>query len=303
MALSQKVVGITGAAGIVASAVRPGLEQLGYKVIGIDRPVPKLQGGPGLDPEELVNLDAVDRVCDFSDSSSCANIFEGCTHVLHLAGQGDPSAPFAEDILPNNVQGMFNACEAAKAAGVERFVFASTNHTQHGGTMGAAGFGSLDVSRLATFAKRQGKALHDCTDDSWGVVRLDDAHANSSAGPDSFYAVSKLFGEQLGCYYGRVQRAFDFVALRIGWCMYDDPTVLEGTEMEAYLRAVWLSRRDCLGFVRASLECDARRDGLDGCLVAYAVSKNGRAMFDARESEARLGYTAIDNAEDFPWSK
>ena len=57
--------------------------------------------------------------------------------------------------------------------------------------------------------------------------------------PDSAYAVSKIFGEMLGKYHATrdatVARDFEFVALRIGWCAYDDPGALEGTVHDEYL--------------------------------------------------------------------
>lgn len=66
------------------------------------------------------------------------------------------------------------------------------------------------------------------------------------ATPDSYYAVSKLWGEDMGKLYARVQKDFEFVSLRIGWVLYDDPTELKGTEFEDYLRSMFLSRDDCI---------------------------------------------------------
>lgn len=303
-------VAITGAAGVIANAVRPGLEKLGYATIGIDRPIPQSQGGPLVDSSLCTNIDAVDRICDFSDANACKNIFEGCTHVIHLAGQGSPNAAFLDDILPNNVLGMYNACEAAKASGtVHRFVFASSNHTQHGGVKSIDGScGSLDSSRLLRFPRYKKVTEPDSeppirtkTAQSWSTLSLTHSHANSASGPDSFYAVSKLFGEQLGTYYSRIENSFDFVSLRLGWCLYDDPTILKGSECEDYLRSIWLSKRDCLGFIAAALETNTMQNNMDGSIVAYATSNNDRNIYDISESCEILNYFPIDSSEQFNW--
>ena len=48
--------------------------------------------------------------------------------------------------------------------------------------------------------------------------------------PDSLYAVTKLFGEALGSHLA-LMGVFDFLAMRIGWCLYDDPGSQRGTGM------------------------------------------------------------------------
>ena len=75
------------------------------------------------------------------------------------------------------------------------------------------------------------------------LIKLTDEYS-----PDSPYGVSKVFGEALGKYYSCHKNAFEFIALRIGWISYKDPSVLKGTLLEDYLRAMWLSTRDCKGF-------------------------------------------------------
>jgi hypothetical protein len=87
--------------------------------------------------------------------------------------------------------------------------------------MGAEGPGSMSLARLA---------------EAGGPGALGVAHPFA---PDSAYAVSKIFGEMLGKYHATrdatVARDFEFVALRIGWCAYDDPGALEGTVHDEYL--------------------------------------------------------------------
>ena len=273
--LGRRVVGVTGVGGILGGLLRPFLEAQGHTVVGVDRAVPKSQGAPGIPPAAFeAHPSTIDRVCDLADARSCAGVFEGCTDVVHLAAQGDASAPMEGDVLPNNVQGTINAIEAAKRAGsVRRFVFASTNHVMHGLTMGAEGPGSMSLARLA---------------EAGGPGALGVAHPFA---PDSAYAVSKIFGEMLGKYHATVARDFEFVALRIGWCAYDDPGALEGTVHDEYLRAMWLSKRDAVGFINGAMEVDL---GGEQFRAGYAVSNNATCPFDVEESAALLGYTPVD---------
>merc|ERR1712217_319674 len=237
------------------------------------------QGGPGRDGKTKVHTEFVDKTCDFADPKSMeSGIFDGCTHVLHLAAQGSPAASF-EDILRSNIITTYHAYEAAKRSGVKRFVLASTNHVQHGDSMAIGeGPGSMDQSRL------NGKRM-----------KLSDPPT-----PDSYYAASKLHNEDLGKLYSKVWKIFEVVSLRIGWVLYDDPTELKGTEFEKYFRAMFLSRRDCIGFCKAALTAPISEDN-NGYMCAYALSNNATRVFDMEESIANLGYTPLDSAEDFKW--
>ena len=150
---------------------------------------------PGRDGAAEVNTDFVDAVADFSDPASVdSGVFDGCTHVMHLAAQGSPAAPF-EDILTSNIISTYHAYEAAKRSGVKRFVLASTNHVQHGLSKAVdGGPGSMDQSRLGGHLM---KISDPCT-------------------PDSYYAASKLLNEDMGKLYSRIWNNFEVVSLRIG---------------------------------------------------------------------------------------
>lgn len=149
----------------------------------------------GREGSSEVNTDYVDKVADFSDPASMdSGVFDGCTHVMHLAAQGSPAAPF-EDILTSNIISTYHAYEAAKRSGVKRFVLASTNHVQHGSSKAVdGGPGSIDASRLGG---RQ--------------MTLSDPPT-----PDSYYAASKLLNEDMGKLYSRIWNNFEVVSLRIG---------------------------------------------------------------------------------------
>jgi nucleoside-diphosphate-sugar epimerase len=277
--MSKGKVAMTGSSGIMGSRLYPALKDDGWEVVGISRGKGHSQGGPGRDGSKEVHSEFVNRQCDFADPASMeSGVFDGCTHVLHLAAQGSPAASF-EDILKSNIVSTYHAYEAAKRSGVKRFVLASTNHVQHGDSMQAGkGPGSMDQSRLS------GKRM-----------KLSDPPT-----PDSFYAASKLHNEDLGKLYSKVWKNFEVVSLRIGWVLYDDPTELKGTEFEKYLRGMFLSRRDCINFCKAALTAPIPPED-DGYMCAYVLSNNSQSVFDLEESIQKLGYKPLDSADDFAW--
>lgn len=85
------------------------------------------------------------------------------------------------------------------------------------------------------------------------------------------------------------------------WVLYDDPTELKDTEFEKYLRAMFLSRDDCIGFCKAALSAPLPPED-DGYVCAYALSNNSQRVFDLQESIDKLGYEPKDSADDFSWS-
>mmetsp|Transcript_48195 Transcript_48195/g.153827 ORF Transcript_48195/g.153827 Transcript_48195/m.153827 type:complete len:315 (+) Transcript_48195:121-1065(+) len=277
------IVAITGAAGFLGQLVRQECDDLGLRVMGIDLAEPHCQGGPKIPGAMVADASKVDKVCDLgAEGAQVDGLLEGCSCLVHLAADGRPSAGFLESVLPNNITATYRILEEARRAGVKRVVFASSNHVQHGETATGGSPGGMDWARLDALG---------------GVASLRTTDPLARAGPDSFYGVSKLCGEALGSLYSRFLGAFEFVALRIGWCLYDKPTALRGTENEAYLRSMWLSQRDFRGFVRGALTADLTRHR--GFLVAYAVSRNGRRLFDIEESVQDLGYDPLDDAEDY----
>lgn len=157
---------ITGAAGNVARQIRP-LMLAAYGTLRLsDRVAPaELAPGEHFVPAALEDLDALRAAC------------RGIRAVLHLGGhsvEGD-----WETILKANINGCWNLFEAARLEGVERVVFASSNH--------AVGF------------YRRTRRI--------GV--------DHRVRPDSRYGVSKAFGEALGSLYAD-KYGMRVVSIRIG---------------------------------------------------------------------------------------
>jgi nucleoside-diphosphate-sugar epimerase len=206
---------------------------------------------------------------DFSRVEQVQGLFEGLDAVVHLAADPLTDASW-ESILHNNIIATYNVFEEAVRAGVLKIVFASTNHTQHD----YIGKTPMTLDRFFV--------------PTMGFVKLSDPPA-----PDSYYGISKLFGENMGWYYSR-RYGIQFISLRIGSTFpQDDPSIWKGTDREGHARAIFLSKRDCVeAFARA---LDVNTD----YLLAYAISNNDRRFFDLTETKEKLGFYPKDNAEDY----
>lgn len=157
------------------------------------------------------------RRADLTDFDEVAALMDGVDTVLHLAGSASPESEW-DDVLEANIIGFRNVIEAARAAGVRRFVFASSNHAM----------GMYDRH------------------EQWPV------YPHHLPRPDSLYGVSKVFGEALGRFY-HDEHDLDFLALRIGW-VTKDPLQTD----EDVLRAMWLSEGDTVRVFRRAIEAECR---------------------------------------------
>jgi len=256
-------VGITGAAGHIGTTLVKGLPPHYTLTLYDRRVVPQDHG-----------RQACPVLIDLSDPEEVPGAFNGLDALIHLAADARPGAPW-ESVLNNNIIVTYNVFEESRRAGVRRIIFASTNHVLHGYTMGP----NPEALDLSFYTEGRIPAT------------LDLAPA-----PDSLYAVSKLFGEDLGRYYAR-RFGMQFVALRIGWTVReDDPSIKRGTPAEDYMRAMFLSRRDCAAAFTRALE---KQMGEGEFLLAFAISNNDRRVFDLEETRGRLGFNPLDNAEAY----
>jgi uronate dehydrogenase len=164
---------ITGAAGRIGSVLRAGLAGRHAALRLLDRK-PVADPRPG---EEVV-------LADLRDRAALAAAVAGVDALVHLAGAPDPRD--FEEMFRANVRGLYDLFEAARAAGVRRIVFASTNHT----------YGMYPIEH--------------------GMTPTDPVR------PDSFYGVAKVFGENMLRYYFD-KHGIESVSLRIG-SFEDRPT-------------------------------------------------------------------------------
>jgi uronate dehydrogenase len=166
---------LTGAAGIVGTFLRESLPEYGYELRLLDMaPIPEV-------PDAIT--------ADLLDSGALTEAVRGVDAIIHLAGIS-VEAPFT-DILASNIEGTYRLYEAARAAGVRRVVYASSNH--------AVGF----------------------TDRPAGghLVGVD-----TPLRPDTYYGLSKCFGENLASLYAD-RHGIDTVSVRIGSCFAAPRTV------------------------------------------------------------------------------
>jgi len=270
--LSGKKVAITGSSGIIGSRIYKSLKELGWDCVGITSGRNFSQGGPKKNSSTCIEPNFVDCIADLTKIEECHNVFKGCSHIIHLAADGRPTSSFNE-ILRSNMITTYNIYEAAREAGVKRIIFASTNHIQHGFTLKYLNkTGSLSRSRISK------------------LININDIGM-----ADSFYAVSKIYGEEIGKLYSNIWNCFEVISLRIGWILYENPIALKDTEYFDYLMSMWLSQRDCLGFIQSSLEVDLPKRHVS----CYTISNNSSRIFDLENSIKALGYIPKDKSENF----
>jgi uronate dehydrogenase len=160
---------MTGAAGGLGQAMRERLKA-NCEVLRLSDMAPMAPARAG---EEVVQA-------DLADAAAVQALVAGCQAIVHFGGVSteQPWAP----ILQANIIGLYNLYEAARMHGVQRIVFASSNHVM--------GF------------YRQSEVVD----------------AQSPPRPDGLYGVSKAFGEDLSrMYFDRY--GIETACVRIGSCL------------------------------------------------------------------------------------
>ncbi|SVD48139.1 uncharacterized protein METZ01_LOCUS400993, partial [marine metagenome] len=146
-----------------------------------------MEGDCELTPFTRRPVDFPSTIVHFDSAAEVEGAFQNLDAVIHLAADPSPSADW-ERIRTHNIDAMYLVLEECRRAAVKRLVFASTNHTMHGNSILTTPE-TLDASTTVR-------------------MKLDDP-----PNPDSYYAVSKLFGENLGKLYSE-QHGVEFVGLR-----------------------------------------------------------------------------------------
>ena len=226
---------ITGAAGIVGTALRPYLRQH-YRLRLLDRrPVSDAQEGESV------------LVGDLTDPAFVDQAVAGSHAVLHLACAHGTGIAFGDTVEPNYHATLY-LLESAQRHAVKRFIFTSSHHVV-------------------------------------GQYRTDDAATFDlmPPAPDSYYALSKVFGEAACAAWTSRYNLPTFV-IRIGNA---DAQVSDARRLR-----LWTSARDLAQLTRIGLEHpDVRHD------LVYGVSECPDALFSNARARA-LGYRPQDNADD-----
>ncbi|GAA5512842.1 uronate dehydrogenase [Deinococcus carri] len=183
---------------------------------------------------------------DLTDFDQVRAAMEGVDAVIHLGGIPDEDT--YERIRDVNIDGTYNVLEAARQAGVTRVAFASSIH--------AVGF----------------------------YPRSEKVSPDMPVRPDTYYGVSKVFGEALGRMYFE-KHGVAFVGVRI--CSF------QPRPKDARHLSTWLSPRDAVQlFEKAVTAPDV------GFLLVAGISGNTRRWM-TEDGWDVLGYEPQDNAEAY----
>jgi uronate dehydrogenase len=186
------------------------------------------------------------ELADLADAAAVDRAVAGCDAIVHLGGIS-VEAPF-EAIMQANILGVYHLYEAARKHGCKRVVFASSNHV--------VGFYRQDQTITADHPPR----------------------------PDSFYGVSKAFGEDLSRFYFD-RYGIETACVRIG-SSFAEPR-------DRRMLATWLSHDDLHRLVSACLSTPVL-----GHSIVFGMSNNAVTWWD--NSRARhVGYVPQDSSDVF----
>ncbi|MFC9945989.1 NAD-dependent epimerase/dehydratase family protein [Streptomyces pratensis] len=187
---------------------------------------------------------------DLGDKAALREAVRGVDAVIHLAGISLESS--FDKILRSNIEGTYNLYEAAREEGVGRIVFASSNH--------AIGYTPRPL-------------------DGDPLIPVDTPRR-----PDTFYGLSKSFGEDLAQFYFD-KHGVETVSVRIGSC-FMEPTSVR-------MLSVWMSPGDGARLFHAALTAEDV-----GHTVVYGSSDNTRLWWDLTTARS-LGYDPQDDSEQY----
>ena len=186
------------------------------------------------------------QLCDLADKAAVHQLVEGVDAILHFGGVSVERS--FEEILGANICGVFHIYEAARRHGVKRVIFASSNHV--------IGFYKQDES----------------------------IDANAPRRPDSYYGLSKSYGEDMASFYFD-RYGIETVSIRIG-SSFPEPH-------NRRMMSTWLSYRDLTQLLERALYTPNV-----GHTVVYGMSDNQNVWWD-NHLATRLGYQPQDSSAVF----
>ncbi len=247
MAASPLVV-VTGSAGRIGRAVVSELQARGRPVRGLDRaPTPGLR-------DCLVG--------SITDPALVAKAMTGAGTLIHLAATPDDD-DFLKQLVPNNIIGVYHVMEAARQAGVRRFILASSG-------------------QVVNWQRLHGP---------W-PVRVDDLPT-----PRGWYAATKMFQEAAGRAFAEAH-GLSVIVVRLGWVPRtpDHARELAGTPWGP---DVYLSPADAGRFFACAVEAQ----DVSFAVLYATSHPIGPPQFDLEPSERLIGYKPRDRwpegMEDF----
>lgn len=249
---SGKRILITGMSGLIGGMVGKSLAKDNY--------VRALNRSP---------VEGVDCVqADISNLQAIRTAFTGIDTVIHMAAYLGPE--FSGQVSGNLI-GAYNVFEAAREAGVKRFIFGSSGATQM----------QYEVDEPI---KSMVEARWDDVPSPRPILTPQDA-----ARPNGIYGATKVWGEALGRYYSDAH-GMSVICIRIG------RVVKEDWPYDARHAAVYCSHRDIIQMVeKCVLAPDKVRFD-----IFYAVSNNKGRYRDLDHAREVLDYEPQDGISEWP---
>ncbi|WP_459891376.1 NAD-dependent epimerase/dehydratase family protein [Halostagnicola bangensis] len=271
---------LTGAYGRCGTAIIDHLhDEPAYEFTYLDREDP--DGGEDYGSHETV-------AADVADGQALRDAATGQDAIIHLAGY-----PFTDgtwqDVHQPNIIGTLNALEAAREAELETVVFASSNHV------------------MGMYESENAPELYFGSDAPFRLSQEDPVR------PDSYYGVSKSFGEDLCRYYVEnheyPKRAHAIRICSVRMPEYDHPygdaeNDVDSGEYErgsdeyeqqvSRMKGMWQSRRDFAHMIDRCLQTDE-----NGFEIFSGVSDNDRRWYSIENARETIGYDPRDNGEEW----
>ncbi len=251
MAPTPQRVLVTGSAGAIGQPVCEALAERGHSVRGFDRaPAPSL--GKVLQDTitaELTDRPAIDRA--MIDIQT----------VIHLAAVPSDE-PFMEQLLDANVVGLFHIMDAARQAGVQRVILASSCHA------------------IGGLKREAGKPLP----------------ADRRTAPKNHYGLTKAWAEQMGEMYARCY-GMSVIAVRIGW-LPRAPMNPDKTPEHSVIHDLYLSPQDAGRFFVGAVETP---DIDFAILYAMGPGRPDDPRYDLESARRLIGFEPRDRwPSNFP---
>tara|TARA_B110000263_G_scaffold3607_1_gene3026 strand:+ start:630 stop:1391 length:762 start_codon:yes stop_codon:yes gene_type:complete len=251
----MKKILITGGSGLIGTVLNNHLKE-NYDVSNLDIKKPS-------DSSQKTFIGNINKIEDLQIASKNKDT------IIHLGAVISVNSNWKE-VLDNNIESTRNVYESAKINGVKKVIFASSNH--------AVGLFENDSPYKEIVSGKYNNIDPDT------IKRIDE---NVPIRPDSYYGVSKSFGESIGRYYFETYN-IQSINLRIG-------TVQKIDTPKSSIRhySTWLSHRDISQLVEKSIIHEV------GFEIFYGVSNNKWRIWDISNAYKKISYMPIDNAENF----
>jgi nucleoside-diphosphate-sugar epimerase len=221
----------------------------------------------------------------------------GASALVHFATR-NPLPNCTWDEATESLAMTSGLIDAALAADIPRFVFASSNHVM-GGYKDQPLAGTLTPGSLTTAMPPQPGTR---------------TTTNGVSTRPNAYATSKLYGEALAVSKARASGGrLTSVSVRIGWCLPgdNDPSAINAlalplppAEAEAanranpgelgWFRGMWLSNRDLAGVMERAIRADTAAWPAAG-IVVNGMSANTGSVWDIATTRKLIGYVAQDD--------